>query len=196
VQRPGTCQWRGGFCILGCIPVLGRFRVEIRALGELRGFLGGQKVTLLWDGLPAHRSKAMRAWLGRQRYWLVVERLPGHAPELNPVEALWANLKGVELANLAGKTSMTSSWWPSVASDGSGTPTTWPTRSCDTAACRCGDHVTGKGDPRFLGASVIWSAGRRQCAATCRRPANRRARPATAHVASVQAAPVPPAPSK
>jgi transposase len=31
----------------------------------------------------------------------VVEPLPGYAPELNPVEALWANLKGVELANLA-----------------------------------------------------------------------------------------------
>jgi hypothetical protein len=76
----------------------------IGALSELRGFLGGQKATLLWDGLPAHRSKAMRAWLGRQRSWLVVEPLPGYAPELNPVEALWSNLKGVELANLAGDT--------------------------------------------------------------------------------------------
>jgi transposase len=76
----------------------------IGALGELRRALGGQKVTLLWDGLPAHRSRVMRAWLGRQRSWLVVEPLPGYAPELNPVEGLWANLKGVELANLAGDT--------------------------------------------------------------------------------------------
>ena len=76
----------------------------IQALGELRGFLDRQKATLLWDGLPAHRSKAMGAWLRRQRYWLVVERLPGYAPDLNPVEALWSNLKGVELANLAGDT--------------------------------------------------------------------------------------------
>ncbi len=66
----------------------------IGALGELRGFLGGQKATLVWDGLPAHRSKVMRAWLRRQRSWLVVEPLPGYAPDLNPVEALWANLKG------------------------------------------------------------------------------------------------------
>jgi hypothetical protein len=58
----------------------------------------------VWDGLPVHRSKAMRAWLRRQRHWLVVEPLPGYAPELNPVEALWSNLKGVELANLAGDT--------------------------------------------------------------------------------------------
>ena len=76
----------------------------IGALGELRRFLGGQKATLLWDGLPAHRSQAMANWLGRQRSWLVVERLPGYAPELNPVEALWSNLKGVELANLAADT--------------------------------------------------------------------------------------------
>jgi hypothetical protein len=76
----------------------------IGALDQLRGWLGGQKATLLWDGLPAHRSKVMGAWLRHQRSWLVVEPLPGYAPELNPVEALWSNLKGVELANLAGDT--------------------------------------------------------------------------------------------
>jgi hypothetical protein len=31
---------------------------------------------------------------------LVVERLPASAPELNPTEGLWSNLKAVELANL------------------------------------------------------------------------------------------------
>jgi hypothetical protein len=76
----------------------------IGALAQLRRFLAGQKATLLWDGLPAHRSLAMRTWLRRQRSWLVVEPLPGYAPELNPVEALWSSLKGVELANLAGDT--------------------------------------------------------------------------------------------
>jgi hypothetical protein len=43
---------------------------------------------------------AMRAWLRRQRPWLVVEPPPAYAPELNPVETLWSNLKGVELARL------------------------------------------------------------------------------------------------
>jgi hypothetical protein len=76
----------------------------IGALEELRRALAGPKATLLWDGLPAHRSKVMGAWLRRQRSWLVVEPLPAYAPDLNPVEALWANLKGVELANLAGDT--------------------------------------------------------------------------------------------
>jgi DDE superfamily endonuclease len=63
--------------------------------------LAGEKATLPWDGLPAHRSKAMAAFLATQRDWLVVERLPEYAPELNPAEQVWANLKGHELANLA-----------------------------------------------------------------------------------------------
>jgi len=61
-------------------------------------------VTLIWDGLPSHRSKKMKAYLASQRRWLVVERLPGYAPELNPVEKLWANFKGGELANLCADT--------------------------------------------------------------------------------------------
>ena len=56
----------------------------IVVLGELRAFLGGQKATPLWDGLPAHRSNKMRAFVASQRHWLVVERLPADAPELNP----------------------------------------------------------------------------------------------------------------
>jgi DDE superfamily endonuclease len=57
----------------------------------------------VWDGLPAHRGQAMCAWLRRQRPWLVVEPLPAYAPDLNPVEPLWVNPEGVELANLAGE---------------------------------------------------------------------------------------------
>jgi transposase len=66
--------------------------------------LGGENATLLWDGLAAHRSTAMRAWFRTERSWLVVERLPAYAPELNPVEALWSCLKVVELANLTSPT--------------------------------------------------------------------------------------------
>jgi hypothetical protein len=46
----------------------------------------------------------MRAHLDAQHDWLTAERLPAYAPELNPVEYLWANLKGAELANHAGDT--------------------------------------------------------------------------------------------
>jgi transposase len=103
----GLCYGsRGGGAALAFHHQVDAYNTEtlIGALSELRRFLGGQKATLLWDGLPAHRSLAMGAWLGRQRSWLVVQRLPGYAPELNPVEGLWSNLKGVELANLAADT--------------------------------------------------------------------------------------------
>jgi DDE superfamily endonuclease len=76
----------------------------IRALEQLKGFYAGHKVVLLWDGLSAHWSHKMGAHLDAQRHWLTVERLPAYAPELNPVEYLWANLKGGELANCAGDT--------------------------------------------------------------------------------------------
>jgi transposase len=103
----GLCYGsRGGGAALAFHHQPGAYNTQtlIGALGELRRFLGGQKATLLWDGLPAHRSLAMGAWLRRQRSWLVVERLPGYAPDLNPVEGLWSNLKGVELANLTADT--------------------------------------------------------------------------------------------
>jgi transposase len=72
----------------------------IEVLKQLAHFYAGQRVVLIWDGLSSHWSIRMRAWLDSQHDWLRVERLPAYAPELNPVEYLWANLKGLELANL------------------------------------------------------------------------------------------------
>jgi len=72
----------------------------IEFLTDLREHLDGQPVTLIWDGLSAHRSGEMTKWLATQRWWLRVERLPGYAHELNPMEMVWGNVKAVELANL------------------------------------------------------------------------------------------------
>lgn len=73
---------------------------SIAPIRQLRRQLGGDQATMVWDGLPSHRSRRMRAFLDTQRSWLVVERLPAYAPDLNPVEGPWGNLKGSELANL------------------------------------------------------------------------------------------------
>ncbi len=40
----------------------------------------------------------MQVYLQVQKSWLQVERLPSYSPDLNPVEDLWGNLKGQELA--------------------------------------------------------------------------------------------------
>lgn len=73
-------------------------------LTDLHRLEAGRAVLLLWDGLPAHRSRCMTDWLHSQRSWLSVERLPGYAPELNPTEQVWGNVKSTELANLCADT--------------------------------------------------------------------------------------------
>ena len=51
--------------------------------------------------MDCRRTRVARCkeYLHAQRHWLTVERLPGYAPDLNPVETLWSNIKGQELAN-------------------------------------------------------------------------------------------------
>jgi putative transposase len=63
--------------------------------------LGGP-IVVCWDNLNTHLSAKMHALIVA-RPWLTVIRLPAYAPELNPVEAVWAHLKR-SLANLAKKT--------------------------------------------------------------------------------------------
>ena len=55
------------------------------------------RMVLIWDGSPLHRSHTIKEVLAKgaaQRIHL--ERLPAYAPELNPDEGLWQQLKGVE----------------------------------------------------------------------------------------------------
>jgi putative transposase len=68
-----------------------------RLLDTAHQQLGGP-VVLVWDGLNTHTSRAMRE-LVAARSWLTVFQLPAYAPELNPVEPVWSNLKR-SLANL------------------------------------------------------------------------------------------------
>ncbi|MFI2162526.1 transposase [Streptomyces olivaceoviridis] len=64
----------------------------IEVLKQLKVFYRGERVVLVWDGLSAHWSRTMRAWVAEQD-WLALERSPAYAPELNPVELLWSSLK-------------------------------------------------------------------------------------------------------
>jgi transposase len=56
-------------------------------------------VILLWDRLPAHRSRRVACAVQENRAWLQIEWLPAYAPELNPVEPLWDHLDDTALAN-------------------------------------------------------------------------------------------------
>ncbi len=69
-------------------------------LQDLHEHFGSAKVTLIWDNLPSHKSRAMTSWIATQRAWLRAGRLPGYAHDLNPIEMVWGNIKNAELANL------------------------------------------------------------------------------------------------
>ena len=57
-------------------------------------------VILIWDRLNTHVSAVMRAFISSHPGWLTEVRLPAYAPDLNPVEGAWANMKN-GLGNLA-----------------------------------------------------------------------------------------------
>ena len=94
-------RWDGKRCGLLFQLRAGSYDTEslIGFLQELKRHLRGKKVILVWDQLPGHKSRQMWKYLRTQRNWLRVEWLPGYAPDLNPVETMWGNLKGQELAN-------------------------------------------------------------------------------------------------
>ena len=73
-------------------------------LGEVHEHEQQRRLILIWDGLPSHHSRRMLDWLADQRAWLSAERLPGYAPDLNPIEQVWGNVKSHELANLCADT--------------------------------------------------------------------------------------------
>lgn len=76
----------------------------IEFLTEVHQHQQHRTIILIWDGLPSHRSRRMLDWLADQRAWLSAERLPGYAPDLNPIEQVWGNVKSQELANLCADT--------------------------------------------------------------------------------------------
>ena len=74
----------------------------IEFLTHLLAHLPG-RLLVIWDGLPAHRSRLVQHWVAGQQDRLELERLPAYAPELNPVEFLWGHWKQHTLPNVCPK---------------------------------------------------------------------------------------------
>ena len=68
------------------------------------------KVLVIWDGLRAHRSRMVQAFVDAQRGLVQLECLPAYAPELNPVEYLWGYWKQHALPNFCPTTFGELSW--------------------------------------------------------------------------------------
>jgi len=61
------------------------------------------KIFIVWDNGPAHRSRLVRDFIWKHRKKFKVFPLPGYAPELNADEGPWAYLKWHELNGFAAK---------------------------------------------------------------------------------------------
>jgi transposase len=69
-------------------------------LEQLKLNFSGRHVFVVWDGLRAHWSKKVKNWLQKNPK-IECFKLPAYAPELNPIEYVWGNVKYHQLANLA-----------------------------------------------------------------------------------------------
>ena len=73
---------------------------SVRFLKHLRS-QPDRKLLVVWDGSPIHRGEAVKAYLADGAAKQIhLERLPAYAPDLNPDEGVWNQLKNVELRNL------------------------------------------------------------------------------------------------
>lgn len=75
----------------------------VALLKDVKTEMNGRKLLLIWDGLPTHRAKKVADYIQSQKPWLRVERYPAYAPELSPVEFLWAPMKNKDLAHVPPK---------------------------------------------------------------------------------------------
>ena len=53
---------------------------------------------LVVDGLPAHKTALVKAYVASTNGMLTLHFLPGYAPELNPDELVWSHVKRTGVA--------------------------------------------------------------------------------------------------
>ena len=75
----------------------------IEFLGQLQERIA-QPMLVIWDGLAAHKSRAVRDYVEGTSGQIRLAFLPAYAPELNPVEYLWGHWKHHEIPNLCAAT--------------------------------------------------------------------------------------------
>jgi transposase len=113
-QTPVLAAWqtRDHLSVMGGLTPTGQIYMLVReeALTGLETIVflqhllrhAGERLLVIWDGSPIHWRAEVQDFvssLGGQR--IVLERLPGYAPDLNPWDAgAWQHLKHVELGNV------------------------------------------------------------------------------------------------
>jgi len=77
----------------------GNSETTIAYLEQLLAHYPQQPILLIWDQARYHTSHRVRHWLAQQPR-LTIRLLPKYAAELNPIEAIWRQLKDRVAANL------------------------------------------------------------------------------------------------
>ena len=72
----------------------------VEYLKDIKRMMQKKKLLLIWDGLPGHKASIVADYIKQEKAWLRVERYPGYAPELSPVEYLWSPIKTKDLAHI------------------------------------------------------------------------------------------------
>lgn len=58
------------------------------------------KLLVVWDGSPIHKGQVRTYLAAGGAPQIHLEQLPAYAPDLNPAEGVWQQLKNVEMRNL------------------------------------------------------------------------------------------------
>src|SRR4029453_14164812 len=85
MTNKGELRW---MVLDGAVKAPGLLRFLARLVRD-----AAQKVFLILDRLPVHRSAKVRAWLAGREAAIEVFHLPGDSPELNPDEGVNGDLK-------------------------------------------------------------------------------------------------------
>jgi transposase len=83
---------------MDCSKVWGIVKEIVKFLKALKAYLK-QPLRVIWDGLKAHRSRLVRDYLDVLKGHIQIAFPPPYAPDLNPVEYLWAWLERHWLTN-------------------------------------------------------------------------------------------------
>jgi transposase len=111
-QTPIEDEWqtRDHLSVMGGVTPQGRVDSLVRpkSLNGLHsieflvhlGRLVGDRLLVIWDGSPIHRRAEVQKFVAEAGGKIHLEPLPPYAPDLNPVEWLWRQMKEVEMRNL------------------------------------------------------------------------------------------------
>lgn len=96
ISAASAVNSKGGFWFATCS---GGLNGE-RFVALLQRMMKGRRrpIHLVLDGLPAHKTKAVRAYVDRLKGKLTLHFLPGYAPDLNPDELVWSYAKRTGVA--------------------------------------------------------------------------------------------------